>query len=1014
MRSKNLIWVMAAVFLICIFLPAVSASTRTIIDPGAEVFIGEQGLDIIDARVGFDTNIAWWPAGSNPLTDAPSRVISIASNVTLLNFYVSPAEFVGYTGTWYSYNGTGPKADAIIFVVSDPVLEPVEIWDEDTGTFVTNGHAGRGDHLIFNISTNMYSVFASGLRANAAGDVEENIDLKVRDPTGVLYTALFDTSISQWTLPGQRVDALPYASSRWYTGAQSLGPYDDYAPGTYTVWAESALNSMKDNYKSPDGADYTGKTVSSLTTVTLFDSPVQRAIQDVIDDELGGITTGVTVSAYPKTVPGPNTLVNVWGGNSVQFTNAGACSLVLVDHAPEANWEHPVSYYCVDATGSSEKRDASAPATDYQFLYSDGKTPSPGEAWQPDDPYVWTQACVNDCSNNYAVLISGGNDKNNNYRRYWNDIAFMYINLKEYGYDPSHITVMMSDGDGPGADRCIAGYPCTQYDDSPRNLDGTGGNETVLDATRTTILNTLESMKPGGSKALPAGANLIVFTTAHGGVLTSGANAGRHIIYAWGGTGDGQYILDTELVAKLNQLTQVNSITLVMENCNSGGFKDEFIDSHPYENRKILYAAAGDEPSWGNGFSNALTTAFAGHTRYYTSSCQPSTCSAEYDKGADTSYPRDERVSATEAIGYAKLNDPFYTASAGPVPGKEHSDMAMTSLAASDTASQYMSTCAGTATRSITVRNPAVGENWARETTRMINWNAQGLAGRNVTIKLYKSGVLNRDIVPLPGVSATGPPMSYTWLLPADLATSTSNVYTIKVQTVGTPAVTGTSGAFRISIKPTTNGQLKIITKNEAGTSYLAVPFNVSNVLDGAVVASGTTPASSAGYTTAALTPGTYNISLTLNGYYPIDTNQYIGPGTTTKTYKLIAIPSDPNADTPPFGGVDVSSGPDGATILVKKTTDTVWMNTDMETDTVVLLPPGDYDIKVVKGGYLDSVIQTITVESMTLTREPVKVYFDLMLAQYPSPEFPSAFLPAAMIIGLLGAVLLIHRTREH
>jgi hypothetical protein len=29
-------------------------------------------------------------------------------------------------------------------------------------------------------------------------------------------------------------------------------------------------------------------------------------------------------------------------------------------------------------------------------------------------------------------------------------------------------------------------------------------------------------------------------------------------------------------------------------------------------------------------------------------------------------------------------------------------------------------------------------------------------------------------------------------------------------------------------------------------------------------------------------------------------------------------------------------------------------------------------------------------------------------------PEFPSMFLPATMIIGFLGAVLLIQRTREH
>jgi len=31
-----------------------------------------------------------------------------------------------------------------------------------------------------------------------------------------------------------------------------------------------------------------------------------------------------------------------------------------------------------------------------------------------------------------------------------------------------------------------------------------------------------------------------------------------------------------------------------------------------------------------------------------------------------------------------------------------------------------------------------------------------------------------------------------------------------------------------------------------------------------------------------------------------------------------------------------------------------------------------------------------------------------------PSPEFPSTFLPVTMIIGFLGAVLLIKRTREH
>ena len=112
---------MAGVLILSLVMPLVSASTRTIINPGAEVFIGEQGLDIAGAMVGADTNIAWWPAAADPYTTAPSKVIAVGS---LNNFYVAPSEFVGYYGNWYSYNGTPPGPDAIAFVATDPVLEP--------------------------------------------------------------------------------------------------------------------------------------------------------------------------------------------------------------------------------------------------------------------------------------------------------------------------------------------------------------------------------------------------------------------------------------------------------------------------------------------------------------------------------------------------------------------------------------------------------------------------------------------------------------------------------------------------------------------------------------------------------------------------------------------------------------------------------------------------------------------------------------------------------------------------
>ena len=245
-------------------------------------------------------------------------------------------------------------------------------------------------------------------------------------------------------------------------------------------------------------------------------------------------------------------------------------------------------------------------------------------------------------------------------------------------------------------------------------------------------------------------------------------------------------------------------------------------------------------------------------------------------------------------------------------------------------------------------------------------------------ITLYKSGTVNRVIVASPGVSASDP-MSYAWTVPADQATSSTNVYTIKVETVDTPTVTGTSGPFKISIAPTPNsGSLKVVTKNEAG-GYLAVPFTVSRVTDGVVVATGTTLASSDGKTVGPISPqGNYKVFLNLADYYPISAIAYVGAGTVTKTYTLIAIAKDPN-DIPPYGGVDVSSSPDGATIWVKRTTESSWMSTDIETNSVIYLPPGVYDIKVTKFAYQDPLSQTVTVESTTPERVPVKVDFTLM-----------------------------------
>ncbi|GHU68772.1 hypothetical protein FACS189413_06430 [Bacteroidia bacterium] len=116
----------------------------------------------------------------------------------------------------------------------------------------------------------------------------------------------------------------------------------------------------------------------------------------------------------------------------------------------------------------------------------------------------------------YAVIINGGYDRYNNHERYWNDCAAIYSALiKEYGYDKSHIYVLMSDGTNSATDRHrINGT----YDSSPLDLDGGGVADIQYAATKaniTIVFNTL-------SNIMTSSDNLFIYTMDHGG--KAGAN----------------------------------------------------------------------------------------------------------------------------------------------------------------------------------------------------------------------------------------------------------------------------------------------------------------------------------------------------------------------------------------------------------------------------------------------------------------------------------------------------------
>ncbi len=104
------------------------------------------------------------------------------------------------------------------------------------------------------------------------------VKIKVKTADGATYTSLYQTSTKAIPLTNQAVtSSLWYwvtpagdSTKGWNTGIADPDGTSLYKAGTYTVSAElDPLNHIKDNYKAPDGSDYTGKTVTALKTIAI-------------------------------------------------------------------------------------------------------------------------------------------------------------------------------------------------------------------------------------------------------------------------------------------------------------------------------------------------------------------------------------------------------------------------------------------------------------------------------------------------------------------------------------------------------------------------------------------------------------------------------------------------------------------------------------------------------------------------------------------------------------------------
>lgn len=182
----------------------------------------------------------------------------------------------------------------------------------------------------------------------------------------------------------------------------------------------------------------------------------------------------------------------------------------------------------------------------------------------------------------YAVILSGGVNKNSNYERYWNDCSFIYQTLVyKYGIPRSNIIVIMSDGTNPAADMLSV---TSQYKSSPLDLDFDGNNDIQYSATLSNVQNVLNNLSINMSE----NDHLFFYVIDHGGTTDYISDS---YICLWGNEKLYDYTLANWLTPFTNKYINVN---VVLGQCFSGGF----IDNLTKVGCVVATASKGNESSW--------------------------------------------------------------------------------------------------------------------------------------------------------------------------------------------------------------------------------------------------------------------------------------------------------------------------------------------------------------------------------------------------------------------------------
>ncbi|HVP96714.1 DUF3821 domain-containing protein [Methanoregula sp.] len=273
----------------------------TKIAAGAPVFIGEQNVDISSGLNGHSV-IAWWPPGADR-SQAPNQTVTISGNSRA--YYMDPAVFSGYTGTWYTHD---VKPDIPAFVVYQPQIN-LSIWDTDTNTDVTGQSVPVSANITYRIDTNLYMALNYTYRPSY-NPSDAFFTVTLTSPYGKNIPSILTGNVGDSATQVIPFDSNPVILSSpyiwqngpaWDHAAKSTDGSNVYPPGTYTFVASQNLNGMSSSY---DQIASLGTVTSGDRTITFVATALPTPTATVLPSlsaPTGTATAAVTTAAVPTT-----------------------------------------------------------------------------------------------------------------------------------------------------------------------------------------------------------------------------------------------------------------------------------------------------------------------------------------------------------------------------------------------------------------------------------------------------------------------------------------------------------------------------------------------------------------------------------------------------------------------------------------------------------------------------------------------------------------------------------------